>query len=259
MTAAAGDDVIHMVSGKLTEAQEMVHKLYDGVNQLLSWVPEAFMHLIEPIKKGMEEFGKLQLKVFEEIYEFIENRGNIGLLREMSEQWSGQVSAPLKSIAGALNLDKHRSNIEWEGRAAEAYKALVPGQAGTVTGVQGVADKMATALDALANAVRMFWVSIAFAVVLFAVGLAGAIAGLAGIATALPAVAGLAGVITVVLGLIGSAVTAFITTVQPIKSQVKVLQGALDGLGETWSKPGNGVDLSDGSASDGDASNWESR
>ncbi|MGW0890613.1 hypothetical protein [Saccharopolyspora sp. NPDC002578] len=259
MTAAAGDDVIHMVSGKLTEVQEMVQKLYDGVNQVLSWVPEAFLRLIEPIKKGMEEFGKIHLKIFEEINEFVQKPGQVDLLREISKQWSDQVSASLKDVAGAINLDKHRSNIEWEGRAAEAYKALVPGQSGAVTSIQGAADKMVTALDSLANAIEMFWVAVWVAVVTFAVGLVGAIAGLAGIVTAPAAVVGIAGVASVVVGLIGAAVTAFYATVQPINSQVQIISSAIDGLGEQWTKPNNGVDLGDGSASDGDGSNWEVR
>ncbi|GAA3365821.1 hypothetical protein [Saccharopolyspora gregorii] len=259
MTAATGDDAIHMVSGKLTEVQEMVQKLYDGVNQLLNWVPESFMHLIEPIKKGLEEFGKLQMKIFEEIYEFLQKPGEVDLLRGVSKQWSAQISTPLKSVAGSLNLDKHRSNIEWEGRAAEAYKALVPGQAGAVTGIQGVADKMVTALDSLANAIEMFWVAVWVALVTFAVGMASAIAGLAGIVTAPAAIAGILGVLVVVVGLIGAAVTAFYATVQPINSQIEVIGSALDGLGDEWTKPDNGIDLSDGSASDGDASNWEAR
>lgn len=259
MTAATGDDVIHMVSGKLTESQEMVQKLYDGVDQLLSWVPEAFMHLIEPIKKTVEEFGKLHVKIFEEIGEFLTKRGEIDLLRTVSEQWSDRVAAPLKDVSGALNLDKHRSNIEWEGRAAEAYKALVPAQAGAVTSLQGAADKMVTALDSLANAIEMFWVAVGVAVVTFVVGLVAAIAGLAGIVTAPAAIAGACGVVSVVLGLIGAAVTAFYATVQPINSQIKIIRSVTDGLGGKWATPDNGVDLSDGSASDGDRSNWEVR
>lgn len=46
---------------------------------------------------------------------------------------------------------------------------------------------------------------------------------------------------------------------QPINSQIEVLRSAVDGIGDSWAKPDNGVDLSDGGVSDGDPPNWEAR
>ncbi|MCA1189405.1 MULTISPECIES: WXG100 family type VII secretion target [unclassified Saccharopolyspora] len=259
MTTATGDDVIHMVSGKLTEVQEMMQKLYDGVNQLLSWVPEAFMHLIEPIKKGMEEIVKLHKQMFDQIMQTVERAGSPGLLRAASQQWADLVAEKLGTVAGDLKLDKHRTNIEWEGRAAEAYKALVPGQADAVNGTKSAADKMVTALDTLANAVEMFWISIGIAVVTFLGGLATAIAGCIGVVTAPPGLAFGVSVGVAAIGLATAAFSAFIGAIQPINSQMKSAQKTIDELGGKWATPENGVDLSDGSSSDGDESNWEAR
>lgn len=259
MTTSTGDDVLHQVSGKITEVQELMQKLYDGVDQLLSWVPEAFVHLIEPIKKGMEEVGKLHRQMFDELMRIWDRRGSPSLLREKSQQWSDLVSGKLGAVAGDLKLDRHRSAIEWEGRAAEAYKALVPGQVDAVNGVKGAADKMVVALDALANAVEMFWVSVIMAVVTFLVGLGAAIAGVAGVVTAPPGIVVFFSFATVAVGLITAAVGAFYATVQPINTQTKSVQKTIDELGGKWSTADNGVDLSDGSVSDGDRSNWEVR
>ncbi len=144
-----------------------------------------------------------------------------------------------------------------EGRAAEAYKALVPGQINAVNGVKGAADKMVLTLDSLANAIEMFWVSIGIAVVTLAVGLTAALAGICGVVTAPPAIVALTSVAVVVVGLITAAVSALISTIQPINSQAKAVQKTVDELGDTWSKPTNGVDLGDGTVRDGDESNWE--
>lgn len=45
----------------------------------------------------------------------------------------------------------------------------------------------------------------------------------------------------------------------PINSQIEVLRSAVDGIGDSWAKPDNGVDLSDGGVSDRDPSNGEAR
>lgn len=259
MTAAAADASIQKASEKINEASDLVQKLYDGVNQLLSWVPDAFAHLIEPIKKGMEEFGKFHAKIFDEIKQFLTERGSPSRLREVAEQWTSQVAKQLGTIAGDLKLDKHRSNIEWEGRAAEAYKALIPGQVGAVNGVKGATDKMVLALDSLANAIEMFWVSITIAFTSFVVGLFAALAGIAGVVTAPPAIVALSSVAVVVVGLITAAITALVSTIQPINSQAKSTKKNVDELGNKWAKPNNNVELDDGSVSDGDGSNWEAR
>lgn len=258
MTTAAADATIQKAAEKITEANDLVNKLYEGVNQLLSWVPEMYVPLIEPIKKGMEEFGKLHMKIFEEINQFLTERGSPSRLREVAGQWTAQATK-LGAISGDLNLDKHRTNIEWEGRAAEAYKALVPGQVSAVNGVKGAADKVVLTLDALANAIEMFWVSIGIAVTTFAVGLFAALAGIVGVVTAPPAIVALTSVAVVVVGLITAATTAIVSTIQPINSQAKAVQKTVDELGDTWSKPSNGVELGDGTVRDGDDSNWEAR
>lgn len=46
---------------------------------------------------------------------------------------------------------------------------------------------------------------------------------------------------------------------EPINSQIEVLRSAVDGIGDSWAKPDNGVDLSDGGVSDRDPSNGEAR
>ena len=259
MTAAATDAIIEKANEKITEANDLVNKLYDGVNKLLSWVPDIFAHLIEPIKKAMEEFGKLHERIFKEITQFLTDRGSPSRLREVAGQWTSKIAKQLGTVAGDLKLDKHRSNIEWEGRAAEAYKALVPGQVDAVNGVKGAADKMVLTLEALANAIEMFWVSVAIAITTFVVGLFAAIAGIAGVVTAPPAIVALSSVAVVVVGLITAAITAIVSTIQPINSQARSIKKTVDELGNKWAKPNNNVELDDGSVRDGDGSNWEAR
>ncbi|MEB3367543.1 WXG100 family type VII secretion target [Saccharopolyspora mangrovi] len=258
MTAAA-DSTIQMATEKLTEARDLVNQLYDGVNQLLSWVPEMFVHLIDPIKKGIEEFGKFHMKIFEEIKQFVTQPGSPGALREVSERWTSQVAGKLGNIAGELGLDFHRTNIEWEGRAAEAYKALVPGQVKAVNGVKGAADSMVTTLGTLANAIESFWVSILIAITTFVGGIIAAIAGIAGVVTAPPAIVALTSVSVVVIGLITSAINALVSTIQPINLQAKSIAKTVDELGDKWRKPENNVEMGDGTVRDGDESNWEAR
>lgn len=176
--------------------------------------------------------------------------GNPAALREASEKWTSEVSKMLGTIAGELNLDNHQTKIEWEGRAAEAYKGLVPEQVEGVNGLESVSDHMVSALDELANTIVTFWVAIGVAVVTFVVGMVAAIAACVGVVTAPAGIAAAVGVAAVCLGLVTAAITALVAMIQSISSSAKSTKQQVDELGSTWEKSDAGVDY-------GDESNWE--
>lgn len=246
----SGDSAIDKAVQKMQEAEGKVQELFDAVDKVLSWVPDMFAHLIEPIKKGCEELSKKIQEMWDKVTEFMGQRGSPSALREAREKWTSEVGKPIGKTAGDLNLDNHKTKIEWEGRAAEAYKGLVPKQVDGLNGLKSASDRMVLSLDSLANAIETFWVAVGIAIATFVIGIIAAIAACAGIVTIPAGVAVAMGVVGVVIGLIGAAITAILGAIQPINSAAAATKKEVDALGTTWGKSKSGVDL-------GEESNWD--
>lgn len=101
--------------------------------------------------------------------QLFEQPGNSDRLREAGAQWAGDIGNILGDIAGDVSLDKLRTNIEWTGRAAEAYKATVPAQGEALNGLKDLALEMRTSLDGLAQSIDNFWLAMKIAFATFVV------------------------------------------------------------------------------------------
>ncbi|MBB5152930.1 hypothetical protein [Saccharopolyspora phatthalungensis] len=158
------------------------------------------------------------------------------------------VANPIGDVAGDVALHKLDTNVEWTGRAAEAYKAIVPAQADALTGLKDLALQIRTSLNSLANALDAFKLALYVAITVFIVGVVGAIVG---------AGAAIGAIVTgasVAIGLITTAITAVNSYMDVIETEQTALTQKIHDVGGTWSRSDR--DLSDGSISDGDGSDW---
>lgn len=240
---------------KFHEIDEKVRRFFEIVNDTISWVPWPASELLGPIEDGMEKLAQEMQKFWDEARQVREQPGNADRLREAGAAWANSIGNPLGDIAGNISLENHKTNIEWTGRAAEAYKALVPAQEEALSGLKDMAIKMRTSLDDMAESIEDFWQAIVIALVSFAIGAAGAIASAFGVVTIPAGIVVLLGAVGVGLTFIFQAVQAIDSHMDVIRDQQTAIQQGLHDVGTTWEQS-NITAMSDASVTDGDASDW---
>ncbi|TDC87333.1 hypothetical protein E1161_25915 [Saccharopolyspora aridisoli] len=249
------DTTVADINAKAKEVGRKIQEFFDQLNDTLSWVPSALEWVIKAVEDGLKVFEERLQEFWKELNKFFAWMGSVPALRMKADMWERSVSQPLGETAGDIALHRLRAPIEWQGRAAEAYKAVVPSQADGLTALKTLARQVQSSLDSLANALTAFYVAIAAALAAFIVGLTGAIAACCTGVGAPLGVAEIAGVVSVVIGLITAASAAVVAFANSLATDQNSLTQKILDVGNTWPKSVLG-DLSDGSVSDGDGSDW---
>ncbi|MGW5648703.1 hypothetical protein ACWEV3_26750 [Saccharopolyspora sp. NPDC003752] len=247
--------LVAQASDKSNDLNEKIQDFFNKVNDLMSWVPDFLSYLIEPIKQGMQALAQKVQEFWDRITQLFEQPGDSDKLRETSDKWATEVGDKTGEIAGDINLQKLKANVEWTGKAAEAYKALVPAQGDGLSSVKLMAMQIRSSLNSLANALDAFWLAIGVALGVFVVGAVGAIAAactVVGIPAAIGAIATAAGVS---IGLVTTAIISMNSFTTTIETEQTAIKQKITDLGDKWSR--SDQDLSDGSVSDGDGSDWK--
>ncbi|WP_210435566.1 hypothetical protein [Saccharopolyspora sp. ASAGF58] len=207
-----------------------------------------------PIQRGMEVVKQKVQEFWDKIQQWVDQPGDAQELRNKSEQWASAVANPVGDIAGDVALPNLDANVEWTGRAAEAYKAIVPAQADGLTGVKDLALQIRNSLNSLANALDAFYMAMGIAVGVFVVGAIGAVAAACTVVGTPAAIAAIATAASVSIGLITTTIMSMNTFLDVIEVEQTALKQKIHDVGKTWSRSDR--DLSDGSVSDGDGSDW---
>ncbi|MFI9011839.1 hypothetical protein ACIGNX_31835 [Actinosynnema sp. NPDC053489] len=230
-------------------------RFFEQVNSVMSWVPAPLEYLIDPIIRNMELLDRKLREFWDRVNQLWDQPGDPDRLKQVGEQWVSQVGNALGDVAGTIGLDKLRTTIEWEGRAARAYQATVPPQSAGLNSIKDIAGQMRSSLNSLANSIDMFWIAMGLAFVGFAVAIAGAV-------VAAFTVVGIPAAIGVILtaaaaafGLIAAAIMALESHVNTIEVEQAAIRQKLRDLGSTWAMP-NTADMADASVMDGDRSDW---
>lgn len=230
-------------------------RFFEQVNSVMSWVPAPLEYLIDPIIRNMELLDRKLREFWDRVNQLWDQPGDSDRLKQVGEQWVSQVGSALGDVAGTIGLDKLRTTIEWEGRAARAYQATVPPQAAGLNSIKDIAGQMRSSLTSLANSIDMFWLAMGLAFIGFAVAIAGAVAA-AFTVVGIPAAIGV--ILTAAaaaIGLIAAAVMALESHVNTIEVEQAAIRQKLRDLGSTWAMP-NTADMADASVMDGDRSDW---
>lgn len=242
MTAATGDDpIIAQTIGKLNEVERQVEELFNKVNDVISWVPGFLSDLVEPIRKAMDDLNRKMAEFWNSCKHFMTDRGSPSKLKAVAATWSDAIGNPIGGLAGAVSLDKLKTEIEWQGRAAEAYKATVPAQVGGLNSLKDLGLQIRNSLINLANGIDSFWTQIIGVVTGLAIAIGVAIVSAC-------TVVGIPAAIVILLGAIGAGIAGIITTISAVDSMTATVaneqQGILDkvtALGSTWSVSDTGA------------------
>ena len=255
MTAPALDPLVQEAYEKLREIQQKVDEFFDKVNSVLSWVPFFLSYLIEPIRAGIEALNAKLREFWDRANQLFQQPGSPSRLDEVAQLWVSEVAEPVAAIAGTVSPDKMRTNVEWVGRAAEAYRSTVPAQVSGLNGIKDIANQMRTSLNLLANSVENFWLAIGIAFATFIVGAVGAIIAAATVVGVPAAIAAIATAVGVSIGLIAAAVVSLKSHINTIELQQAAIAQKVTDLGTHWANSDVGA-MSDASVADGDASDW---
>ncbi|WIX78149.1 hypothetical protein QRX50_43350 [Amycolatopsis carbonis] len=242
MTTATGENpLIDQAIGKLNEIERQVEELFNKVNDVMSWVPGFLSDLIEPVRKAMDDLNKKMAEFWTACKHFATDRGNPGRLKAAAAMWSDAIGNPIGDIAGAISIDKLKTEIEWQGRAAEAYKTTVPAQISGLNSLKDLGLQIRNSLVALANGIDSFWTQIIGIVagLLIAFGIA--------IVSACTVV-GIPAAIVILLGALGASIAGIFATISAVDSltgtvasEQQAILDKVNALGSTWSVSDTGA------------------
>lgn len=247
--------LVQQVEQKTQDAQQNVKEFFDQVDRLLSWVPAPLEYMIAPIIQGMRLLSEKVAELWDHVGHLIEQWGDPDRLKQVGEQWVAQVGNVLGDVAGTIGIDKLRTTVEWEGRAARAYHSVVPAQSAGLNAVKDIANQLRTSLTSLANAIESFQLTMWFALGAFVVGAVGAIASACTVVGTPVGIAALSAACGAAIALIGTAVLAMKSQVNTIETEQAAIMQKIHDLGSDWAMPDTTA-MADASATDGDESDW---
>lgn len=228
--------LIQQASDKSRELNQKIQEFFDKVNDALSWVPGFLSDLIEPIKQGLEALQQKVKEFWDRVNQLFQQPGSPTRLHQVAEEWVDKVGNVVGDISGQIGLDKMQTNLDWQGRGAEAYKATVPAQVSGLNAVKDLANQLRGSLDNLGNGIESFWTAIIAALIAFAVGAVAAIVGAAtvvGIPVAVGAILTAAGVS---IALITTAIVSVQSLTNTISTEQNTIAQKVHDLGTEWAK-----------------------
>lgn len=218
------------------EIERKINEFFDAANGVLDWVPGPLEHLVGPIVRALSALRRKVDEFWGKVNEFFSQPGDEVRLKQVAGQWEDAVAYPVGDISGTIALDKLKTHIEWEGRAAEAYESTVPAQIKGLTAMKDLGIQMRDSLNTLADAIEHFWTIIKGVFIGLAAAAGVALLGAATV-VGLPAAAG------VLVAAVGAAIAAVVTTIDTVDSTVDTIvnqQNAIEdkvrALGDRWSK-----------------------
>jgi hypothetical protein len=256
LSAGEFDDILHRVDQKLRDAEEQTRRLIDRVRHAMSWLG-PFGHGVMEV---LEKIWEILQKIGSEIATFFTQPGVPWTLWNHGNDWSGPpVAGRIAKLVGEATLDETRADDRWQGSAADAYRNTLPRQKEALAKLVSVAQDIDDVLTKMAVAIGAFWIAVLSAIIALVVELTAETAAAATVVGAPPAAA--AGGISLgkALGLIAGAASllyGFVMsdTAPAIKDLRQSLYDATAFPGGRW--PRSTTDMSDGSLSDGDGTDW---
>ncbi|WP_424185827.1 hypothetical protein ACOBQX_28785 [Actinokineospora sp. G85] len=247
--------LVREAANNAKDVEARVNDFWDAVEEALSWVPGSMGWAVEAVKSGLADLRRRLDEFWARVERLFAQPGDSDRLKEVGEQWATVVAEICSDIAGNVGLEKMRSNIEWQGPAAEAYKAQVPPQAAGLNGIKDVALQIRNSLASLANSIDVFWLTIKLALATFLVAVVGAIAAACTIVGVPVAIATVAAGIGVALSLVVATVAALESHANTIETEQTALHQKVKDLSDDWPLVDTTA-MTDATTEDGDPSDW---
>lgn len=245
-------DAVHF---GLDEASGLVNRIFDGVDSVLGLLaPEQ----VGGVRDGAADLRRTFDHTVADLGRALDRAGDPEALRAAGAAWAG-IGSIVSDLSGLATENGIRADNHWTGDAADAYLATLLPQRLALGDVKTTSDKVDIILNELANAIVNFWKEVEGALLTLVTSLAVALAAVFEIIT-IPVAIGIAAGALVAFK---DAVTSQITMFTELNNQISIrgselgqrLNDNTNFRGGTW-PPAAAGDLSDGSTTDGDDTDW---
>lgn len=233
--------IVQQADEKSKELERKIQEFFAKVNDVLDWVPSYLSDLIEPIKRGMETLGQKVKEFWDRVKQLFTQPGSPTRLHQVAEEWVNKVGNVIGDISGHIGLDKMETNLDWQGRGAEAYKATVPAQVSGLNAVKDLANQLRGSLDNLGNGIESFWTAMVAALIAFIVGAIGAIVGVATVVGTPAAIVAILGAAGVSIALVTTAILSVQSLTNTISTEQNTIAQKVHDLGVDWAKSNTGA------------------
>jgi len=249
-------DVLRRIEETMRRAEDEMRRLVDNVQDALDWVGPFASGVRDVLAKMWELFRRFN----EELWKFFAQPGVPWTLWSHGNDWSGEpIGGRVSQLVAKATLDEIRVDDVWQGPAAEAYRNTLSRQKDALATLKASADLIDDVLTKVAIAIGGLWLTLLAGILSFALELI-AEAGAAATVVGAPAAAGggLASVVKVLAWVSGTAAAFYaffgndaLMGAKDLHQQLHNSSAYPDGH---W--PRSTADMSDGSLSDGDGTDW---
>jgi hypothetical protein len=251
-------DLLHRIDNGIERVKRAINQLITNFRRLEPWLGL----LGSAVAAALRKVVALAEKALAEIGNMLTEPGDPPALWRTGDRWSTEFAGGVSNSIGVFDVDFLHADDQWKGPAAEAYLTTLPPQRNALTKVQAVAKETGDALRHVALAIVLFWAGVATAITLL-VGELTAAAALTSTGAGAPVGVGSAGAsVAKFIGTLGSLGATLVGYLGDIAGRQSHLEGQLV---DNTLFPGppaghwplsTAVNLSDGSMSDGDDSDW---
>lgn len=251
--------VLDQIRDGIDEAGRTINEIIAAVNSVLSQLPDIVVGAArEEIERMRRQFD-LAVAAVQAAMSYA---GSPAALRAAGSAWTRDVGARASAMAGFATLDAVRADDLWTGVAADGYRASLPPQNAALIAIKAASDEVDSVLQDVAAALDSFWAAVAGALVTMVAGL---------VASRVAAAGGPAGVAAGLAAAVGALVIFSLFLVSAMNSLTDLTNKVATGSAEldrrlvnddayrggAW--PRSTSDLSDGSLTDGDDTDWHIR
>jgi hypothetical protein len=164
------DSEFEEILRKVKEALDKMEPMYGQMSSNIHHNPVYFV-LPPPVKDKIKEWlGVIWdwiKKITIEVGKFFALPGRPWTLYTHGESWTKDIGATASGWQDAIHVSQLKTDDEWKGAAATAYKDILPLHQKALGAVKSATDEVQDMLTKLAVAIGVMWVAIAAAIVSF--------------------------------------------------------------------------------------------
>ncbi|MPZ79318.1 MAG: hypothetical protein GEV28_02560 [Actinophytocola sp.] len=172
MTGILGEVEFEEIRRRVGDAIEGIRRefqrLVDNANRVLDWLPGF---IVDRVMAALRTVGEIIGKVITEVIKFQSQPGRPWTLWTTGGTWTDAVGAKTSSWSESFSVGSMRTDDEWSGSAAEAYKNVLPSQQKALGAVKAACDEVDDLLGKLAIAIGVAWLAVVSALVTFVIEL----------------------------------------------------------------------------------------
>lgn len=191
------NSLIQKIEEKLRQINDIVNRVRDKINSLLSHVP-GFLHwAVSKIQDLWNQFCAKMSEFWDWFTDKLAYAGDPFILQDTGDKWNTKLGGPAHKRAKEVDSDDLLVDDIWTGTGAEAYKSKIDGQKEALDSVgQNYATAVQSALNGMKTGIWVFWIGIVVALVIL---VAGVIIGAAADASIIGLPAGMAEMLAAVI------------------------------------------------------------